>query len=146
MALTLVSCKFCKKPFPSYGGRLCPACLKEIDDGYVTVRNYLYQNPEATSVIDIAEQTGVEEDVILYLLKENRLYFKNWTGNSRLCQICGIPIGSGTICPTCSGKMQERMMTEVGGGGAGGSSTAEPKTTKTTKKGARMHVSHNKDD
>jgi predicted amidophosphoribosyltransferase len=146
MALTLTSCKFCKKPFPSYGGRLCPECIKEIDDGYVVVRNYLYENPGATSVIDIAEQTGVEEDVILYLLKENRLYVKDWSGNSKLCQICGIPIGSGTICPSCSAKMQEKMMKEMGGTAGAGASNAAEDAAKIRKKGARMHVSHNKDE
>jgi hypothetical protein len=114
--------------------------LIEVDEAYVKVRNFLYENKGDASVSDIAEKTEVDEEIILYLLSENRLYMKTWTGNSKTCQICGTPIVTGTICNSCLAKMRVDKPSEA-------TATAEPvKTTKTLRRGARMHITHDNED
>ena len=44
--MPLLTCKLCGKVFTSPGGRTCPECLKDLDDLYPKVREYLRDNPK----------------------------------------------------------------------------------------------------
>ena len=44
--MPLLTCKLCGKVFSSSGGRTCPECLKDLDELYPRVREYLRDNPK----------------------------------------------------------------------------------------------------
>ncbi|MEA5058890.1 MAG: MerR family transcriptional regulator [Clostridia bacterium] len=106
--MQLMKCKWCGRPFQSIGVGFCPKCLQELDDQYKPVRDYLYDNPNAT-IDEVVEATGVSQRVILYYLRDGRLQMVNSSGLLR-CEQCGAPINSGRFCEKCTNKVEQRMI------------------------------------
>jgi hypothetical protein len=55
----IVQCNFCKKPFQSYGGHTCHNCLVEVDNALIKIRDFLYENPQKSSIDDICQKRVV---------------------------------------------------------------------------------------
>lgn len=99
MALSFKTCKRCGNIFQNFMGEYCESCQKEIDQIYVAVRDFLYDNPNAT-VKEVVEETGAEENLILDFLKDGRLEMTTANGLLR-CEKCGKAISSGRMCDAC---------------------------------------------
>lgn len=106
--MQLIKCKWCNKPFQSFGLSFCPKCIQELDEQYKPVRDYLYDSPNAT-IDEVVEATGVNQRVILFYLRDGRLQMVNSCGLLR-CEQCGASINSGRFCDKCAGKMEERII------------------------------------
>ncbi|MCL1905665.1 MAG: flagellar protein [Clostridiales bacterium] len=106
-----MKCKICRTPFFSYGSRLCPQCQDQIDTDFVTVRDYIYDNPDAASVEKIAQATGVNEKSIIYMLEENRLTASGALASASglRCQVCGRNINTGTVCESCKSALSKDL-------------------------------------
>lgn len=101
-------CKMCKRPLPGVAiESLCPSCLKSLDADTSTVKNYLYDNPQPTTLAALAEATGVKPSVIRYMLKENRIEMGPPVGGDTnaipllKCEVCKRPIRHGKLCDKC---------------------------------------------
>jgi len=105
--MDMMRCRWCGKRFQSYGTMVCPTCLQELDEKYNPVRDYLYDNPNA-SIEEVVEETGVSERIILYYLKEGRLTMANASGVLR-CEQCGAAISTGRMCERCQNKLNDRI-------------------------------------
>ena len=123
-------CAFCGRLFQSMGQDLCPECSVKLDEDFVRVREYLYDNPGHIDVMDIVKNTGVCEKAVLRFLKDGRLSRKISDREADLrCAICGAPISSGRLCRRCldewkaetgerraaPGKADDRQNTARGG-------------------------------
>ena len=108
--MNILQCQFCKKPFASLGGRICPACLEQIDKDFITVRDYIYENKHA-NIDKIAEETEVKKTVIIHLLKEGRLIIDGPDGGGGVlaCEMCKKPINTGRLCKECMGNVASSM-------------------------------------
>lgn len=106
--MQLIKCKWCGKPFQSFGPSFCPRCMNELDEQYKPIRDYLYDNPNAT-IDQVIEATGVTERVILYYLRDGRLQMANSNGLLR-CEQCGAAINTGRLCEACTSKLEERIV------------------------------------
>ena len=107
--MNIVQCTFCKKPFTSLGGRICPACNEKIDKDFITVRDYIYDNRHS-NIDKIAEETEVSKQVIIHLLKEGRLIIDSPDGDGLLlCEMCRKPVNTGRLCKECTGKVASSM-------------------------------------
>ena len=107
--MNIIKCMFCKKPFVSMGGRICPECLEQIDKDFITVRDYIYEHKHS-NIDKIAEETEVSKHVILHLLKEGRLIIDGADGGGVLfCESCKKPINTGRMCPACMEKVSNTM-------------------------------------
>ncbi|HHY71384.1 MAG TPA: MerR family transcriptional regulator, partial [Thermoanaerobacterales bacterium] len=96
----------CGKLFVYSHRNLCPECLKKDEQEFDLVRDFLYDNPQA-SLEEISEATGISTKNILEYLKEGRLMLRNDNVNILLsCELCGEPILSGRMCEKCSGKFK----------------------------------------
>jgi len=93
-------CKWCGGIFTFMGNKFCPNCIKKMDENFGIVRKFIYENPNA-GVSDVAEETGVEEEMILHFLREGRLEMKIADGSLK-CEKCGVPIATGRLCHKCS--------------------------------------------
>ncbi|MCL2126045.1 MAG: hypothetical protein FWH33_09040 [Oscillospiraceae bacterium] len=137
--MNIIQCKMCNKPFQSLGSRTCPDCLDKIDRDFITVRDYIYDNPNASSKIDkVSEETGVERAVILHLLREGRLILDNPDSDGLLfCELCKTPINTGRMCKDCKGKVANTMSKSLEG-----SKPAQPlpNDKKASKHNAKMHT------
>ena len=114
--MNIVQCTYCKKPFQSLGGRICPACLEQIDKDFIVVRDYIYENKHS-NIDKIAEETDVKKSVIIHLLKEGRLIIDSPDGDGLLvCEMCKKPINTGRMCKDCMGKVASTMSKNVSSG------------------------------
>lgn len=100
--MNVKTCKFCKKTHQGFL-ELCPACAQQLDDKYVIVRNYLDTNPLGT-LTRIAEETGVDEKSLLFLMREGRISLRD-SDSSLVCMMCHAPIASGRYCSKCKDKL-----------------------------------------
>jgi len=105
----IIQCRFCNKPFQSYGGFACHNCLTQIEEDFGKIKSYLYDNPQKDSVEEIAEGTGVQKKIILHLLKENRMSVKAQEDSALVCEICRKPIMNGRICLECKGELSNKL-------------------------------------
>lgn len=131
-------CTFCGRLFQSTGPNICPECSVKLDEDFVRVREYLYDNPGNVDVLDIVNNTGVSEKAVLRLIKDGRLARKDSEGNSLLrCAICGAPISSGRLCRQCMDEWKAGM-------GEHGTTPgdAEKKSVTATDKINKMHTHH----
>jgi len=107
--MNITQCQFCKKPFASLGGRICPACLEQMDKDFITVRDYIYEHKHS-NIDKIAKETEVSKQVIMHLLKEGRLIIDSPDGDGLLvCEMCKKPINTGRLCKDCIGKVSSSM-------------------------------------
>ena len=105
--MNIIQCRFCNKPFASVGGRICPACMDQIDKDFITVRDYIYEHKQ-TNIDIVAEETEVSKRIILHLLKEGRLIIDSPTGDGGgvlFCEMCKKSIKTGRLCKECMGKV-----------------------------------------
>ena len=111
--MNIIQCTMCKKPFQSLGGRICPACLERIDKDFLTVRDYIYNNKNASLDV-VSEETEVPKQIILHLLKEGRLTIEDPEGAGLLfCEVCRKPINTGRMCKDCKGKVALKMQNNI---------------------------------
>ncbi|MDI6602213.1 MAG: MerR family transcriptional regulator [Thermoanaerobacteraceae bacterium] len=99
--MKLKNCKRCGKLFVYNGIDLCPDCIREDEEDFKKVKDFLYQYPKA-SVFEISEATGVAPEKILNFLKQGKLEISSDnTGITLTCERCGRPINSGRFCEEC---------------------------------------------
>jgi predicted amidophosphoribosyltransferase len=113
--MNIIQCSFCKKPFQSFGGRICANCLERIDKDFITVRDYIYENKHA-DMDTISEETEVPKQIILHLLKEGRLTIDDpddTGGGILFCEVCRKPINTGRMCKDCKGKVANTMQKSI---------------------------------
>ena len=135
--MTIIQCKICNKPFQSLGSRTCTDCLEKIDKDFITVRDYIYDNPNS-KMDKIIDETSVEKSVIMQLLREGRLILDSPDTEGLLsCTICKKPINTGKMCNECKAKVAKSMNKTVKS-----DKPAEPdkKDIKASKYNAKMHT------
>jgi len=102
--MELRNCPECGKVFTYIRTNLCPACQKKDEDTFRIVRNFISRNPSA-DIVTVCEETGVSEEKIMRYIREGRI---NRGFNSEIkfeCEVCGVLIASGRLCPACSDKL-----------------------------------------
>lgn len=120
--MNIIACQFCKKPFASLGGRICPACLEQLDRDFITVREYIYEH-KSSNIDKIAEETEVSRQHIVHLIKDGRLILDNPGGDGDgliVCEACKAPIKTGRLCEKCAEKLSssiDRSASHSGGAG-----------------------------
>lgn len=129
-------CKFCEKLFQSFGGSICHNCLEQIDEDFVAIRDYLYDQPGNIGVEAIHEGTQVPRNIILHLIKEKRLTISDPSTSSVTCEVCKRPISSGTMCQACMKTLFNKLQSTL-------PEPPEAKQKKTMEsKKPRMHTDH----
>jgi len=136
MGLNLKNCPRCGRVFPAGSGRdLCSKCLEAEDDDYGVVRRYVRDHPRST-VVEVAEETGVDEEVILQYLRDGRL-MSNSFGSVINCERCGKSIRGGRYCDSCLNVIDAQIR------GVEPSKEDEPKIKNLGKASKGMHTKNN---
>ncbi len=102
------NCKLCNSLFNYDGNSLCPACRKKMDDKFLEVRQYIYDNPTASMTV-VAEENDVPIQQIKRWIREERLSFSKDSGISIECEKCGKPILTGRYCTECRNNMTHSL-------------------------------------
>jgi len=109
--MNIIQCTFCKKPFASLRDKVCPECHEKMDQNFVVVRDYLYEH-ERAGIDEIAEETEVPKQHIMYLIKEGRLIINSPDGKGGgllSCEVCKKPINTGRMCKECMASLAGKM-------------------------------------
>ena len=117
--MNIVNCTRCKKIYNYDGFKICYSCRKEDEVDFVTVKEYLEENPGA-NIASVVEDTEVDTKKVIEFLKEGRLEIEGSGGSILLeCEKCGKGITTGRFCEKCAGGIQREI------GQALGSSTSK---------------------
>ena len=101
-------CRRCRKIFNYISNPNCPNCVRELDEIFYNVRNYLYEHPKS-DVAEICEQTDAEEDEVITWLREGRLILTHPENGLLRCETCDKPIASGRYCEACSNEVKKQL-------------------------------------
>lgn len=111
--MSLANCSRCGRVYsPIPGGRdICPGCIKQEEDNYHKIFQYLSGQPGATAQ-EIAQATEIDVKEIFRYVRENRLRLvKADTG--LFCESCGIAISQGKMCDKCRQSLSEEIKIDL---------------------------------
>ena len=97
--MEIENCPKCGRVFTKMSNALCDKCVKEDEDVFERIRDFLDEKPDST-LSDITEATGVTEKRVLKYIREGRLEATTNIGPIK-CQKCGRPIKVGKYCDKC---------------------------------------------
>jgi len=136
MGANLKNCPKCGRVFPAGSGRdICGKCMELEDDDYGLVRKYVRDHPRST-VIEVSEETGVSEDVILQYLRDGRLVSNSFS-EIITCERCGKSIRAGKYCDSCLNVINAQLK------GIDPPKEEDPKVKSPGKPGNKMHIKNN---
>lgn len=100
------NCKNCGKLFNYINGLppLCHSCIKELEDKFQVVKEYIYNHPGA-GVAEVAEENEVTTTQIQKWIREERLEFSKESMVGLECENCGTLIRTGRFCQSCKDKL-----------------------------------------
>lgn len=105
----ITNCKKCGRLFTQTSSkRICPDCMKEIEEKFTEVREYVRDHPEA-SIMEVAKQNDVSVELIKQWVREERLMFTCAEASGISCEKCGVPIASGRYCNKCKDDMSHTL-------------------------------------
>lgn len=104
------NCKSCGRLYNYIGGayRLCPDCMKKLEEKFQEVKQYIEDNPRA-DMRDISEQCDVSTRQIEQWVREERLSFSEDSPIGIACEVCGATIRTGRYCERCKNDMANRL-------------------------------------
>lgn len=104
------NCKGCGRLYNYIGGmyRLCPECMRKLEDKFQEVKQYIEDNPKA-GMRDISEQCEVSTKQIEQWIREERLSFGEDSPIGIACEMCGTTIKTGRYCDKCKNDMANRL-------------------------------------
>ncbi|MBC9784470.1 flagellar protein [Heliobacterium chlorum] len=112
--MNVKNCPRCNRIFiPQGGRRICPVCVREEEEKYEKVREYLREYPGAT-LLEVVNATGVDEDTILQYIKEGRIEASDFQDAAIECERCRTPISSGRLCAKCQGDLARELQQAAG--------------------------------
>ena len=94
--------------FKGCGEYKCEKCRHIEYDDYGKVRNYVEKHAGVTAA-QASDATGVKQKTIRTMLKESRLEIAEGSSTFLKCEICGVKIRSGRVCPKGEVEFNRRM-------------------------------------
>lgn len=105
MAIDVTNRKRCGKLFQRISAkRICPECLRELEEKFTEVKDYIREHPDIT-MMEVSKEKDVSIEQIKQWIREERLEFTNSEGADIYCISCGAPITTGKYCDKCKDKM-----------------------------------------
>lgn len=104
------NCRSCGRLFNYMGGgpNVCPDCVKELENKFHEVKEYIRSNPKAAIGV-VAEENGVTVKQIKQWVREERLEFSAESQVALECESCGKMIRVGRFCDECKDKVKNEM-------------------------------------
>lgn len=104
-----LSCKICGKLFNYMGGmKLCQACTNKMEDKFHEVKEYIYENKNAT-MQDVSKACEVPTQQIQRWIRDERLAFSDDSPLCIQCESCGANIKTGRYCSNCKKKLEDGL-------------------------------------
>jgi predicted amidophosphoribosyltransferase len=101
------NCRRCDRIYQHRGSKYCPNCMLELDEIFVKVRDYIYDNPNATGSGSI-RSPGCGGEHNPGILKGGQAGAVI-PGLDYLCERCEKPITTGRYCNDCIQELDRGM-------------------------------------
>ena len=110
----VTNCPRCGKMFYPVGkdAKICPECVKEEEQVFETLKEYLRENP-GKNMADITADTGISAKKVNKFLREGRLEVTEGMEGFLTCMNCGKSITTGKYCNDCASKISKKLQTAV---------------------------------
>lgn len=104
--MKLTNCANCGAVFARNVIDICPKCYREEEQAFNIVYAFLRKQKNRSALLpEIAEETGVEEALIIKFLKQNRLRASQFPQLTYPCESCGEPISEKKLCQRCTSQI-----------------------------------------
>ena len=134
------TCKICDKIFQSLSMDVCTDCLRDIDEQFVRIRDYIYDHPGRHSAKSLAEELEIPEIIILELIREERLVLEGASGAPGIpgCRSCGKAVREGAeFCDDCKNELARKLSGTL-------PKPQKPERTEKGRAAPKMHIDHKK--
>ncbi len=112
--MEIISCKSCGRLFNYVqGDRVCPACIKKMDEKFAEVKKYVRDNPKVDINV-LSSEMDVSIRQIKRWIREERLCFTDESPIGLNCENCGTIIKTGRFCRACKDQMTTRLQGAAG--------------------------------
>ncbi|MCI9419741.1 MAG: flagellar protein [Eubacterium sp.] len=112
--MEIISCKNCGRLFNYVqGDRVCPACVKKMDEKFAEVKKYVRDNPKVDINV-LSSEMDVSIRQIKRWIREERLCFTDESPIGLNCENCGAVIKTGRYCRSCKDQMTTRLQGAAG--------------------------------
>lgn len=112
--MEVISCKSCGRLFNYVqGDRVCPECIKKMDEKFVEVKKYVRDNPRVDINV-LSSEMDVSIRQIKRWIREERLCFTDESPIGLNCENCGTLIKTGRYCRACKDQMTTRLQGAAG--------------------------------
>ncbi|BCN29707.1 MerR family transcriptional regulator [Anaeromicropila herbilytica] len=107
-------CPRCGKMFCYMGidKAICNKCKEEDEAEFNKVKEYVYNNSDAT-IMQVSKDTGVRVNRIKTYLREGRLMIPESSPIFLNCELCGTSIRYGRYCRECAESLSSEMKKEL---------------------------------
>lgn len=108
--MEMKNCESCGAVFVDPVRTICRDCYYKEEEAFQTVYRFITKkkNREAT-ITEIVKATGVEEELIIKFLKQNRLRASEFPKLSYPCESCGVDIVEGRLCDDCKQEIKRNL-------------------------------------
>ncbi len=108
MSMDFKYCRRCKKLYNAITNKTyCPACLDYFEECFNKIRQFIMESP-TSNFQQIVEGTGVEERILLDLIRSGRIEFTD-PNHGIPCEVCGTSIASGRYCSKCQQEVKAKL-------------------------------------
>ncbi|MCL6444483.1 MAG: hypothetical protein K6T83_13705 [Alicyclobacillus sp.] len=90
---------------------ICPSCVKESEEAFKKVSEYLKEHRGAT-LADILAAVDVDHDLLEEMIRSGRLMFADGQDVAVECKRCGQPVRSGDYCEACKAELLQGLSSE----------------------------------
>lgn len=112
--MEIVACKNCGRLFNYIAGRrVCPACVKMIEEKFMEVKKFVRENPEV-GIRELSETMEVSVAQINRWVREERLVFSEDSPVGIPCEACGATIRTGRFCNNCKASLSSGLREAAG--------------------------------
>ncbi|MCD5325915.1 MULTISPECIES: TIGR03826 family flagellar region protein [Pontibacillus] len=109
----LSNCPRCNALFVKNVKDICPNCYKEEEAEFDKVYKFIRKQKNRAATIDqVSEATGVDRDLIMKFVKEQRLRTSMFPNMAYPCERCQSLITDGKICGECSEDIRSDLEQE----------------------------------
>ena len=95
-----INCPRCGKVFAKIVDPICKTCMREEEEIFDKVRDYIKANPDK-SIKEVADECEVTTKRILQYIRDGRIDSSHGMSGEILCSKCGKPIVAGRMCEKC---------------------------------------------
>ncbi|WEK52955.1 MAG: hypothetical protein P0Y55_10125 [Candidatus Cohnella colombiensis] len=103
--LNVANCPKCGKIFQRNIRNLCQSCSTEEDTHLKVLEQQLLRNRQLSNA-ELSSKVAIPEDKIRYLIRSGKLRLHDYPNLADSCDNCEAPIRKGTLCLSCSTKIQ----------------------------------------